>query len=92
MQRLHQKAVILQSYEGIELLDKSLCDTLHASLPLATFDRKWFDERPFDLVIFFNYYDKLYWSWGRGISEDSKYSLLPLHVIINPSDYPEYFI
>lgn len=93
MQRLHHKAVILQSYEDAQLLQKSLGHALHGRLPLATFDREWFANRPFDLVIFFDYYSELYWSWGKGISEDSKYySLLPLHVIINPSGYPEYFI
>ena len=92
MQRLHHKAIILQSYEDAQLLQKGLDNTLHQSLPFKTFDRKWFAKRPFDLVIFFDYHDKLHWTWGQSISKNSKYSLLPLHVIINPSDYPEYFI
>lgn len=92
MQHLHHKAVILSSYEDYQALRSYLYyDTF-----LPNLDPDWFlgrrspDATSFDATIFFEYSDKLSWTWGLEVH--SPYSLLPLQAILNPSDYPEYYI
>lgn len=91
MQHLHHKAVILHSYEDVRLLQSYLHNAFGTNTFFPEFDPDRFLGRQFlDTTIFFEYSDKLRWSWGLEVH--SPYSLLPIQAILNPSDYPEYYI
>ena len=91
MQHLHHKAIILSSYVDFQLLDSYLRNALGTDtcFPVLNPDR-FLGRRFLAATIFFEYSDRLHWTWGLEVH--SPYSLLPIQAIINPSDYPEYYI
>ena len=95
MHHLDRKAVILDSYEDSLALHKALSHIMKPTMGhdthITIFDETWFASNNFRPIIHFNYFaNRLNWSWGSLL--DSIYTYLPIEAILNPSDYPEYFI
>lgn len=93
MYHLDRKAVILHSYEDSLALHKALFPIMGHDTHMTVFNETWFKSNDFNPVVCLNYFaNRLYWSWGRSLRPDDSYTYLPIEAILNPSDYPEYFI
>lgn len=91
MHHLDRKAIILHSYEDSLALDNVLFPIMGHATHITVFNETWFKSNDFSPVVCLDYFgNSLYWSWSS--SPDDRYTYLPIEAILNPSDYPEYFI